>query len=225
VTLAERLPHPMPAGLFGGRFPIPSLWFLLAYSKTAGVVLDWFRDRFAGGASAADMDREAQSSPLGAAGLTMLPHFDGTVSPVPRPQARGAFAGISLGHTRADFYRAALEALAFSLRECLEHLAAAGFPAGVLRAIGGGARSDFWLQMKADVTGLAVEKPAVTEAAALGAAMLAACGVREFDTPAAASQALYARERVFEPDPARNAAYAEPFARYRRLMAALYGPA
>ena len=222
VTLVDTPPSSLPHGLFSGRFPIKPLRFILAYSKTAGVVLDWLRERFADSIPASEMDALAQTSPLGCNGLTMLPHFDGTVSPVPNANARGAFAGITLAHNMADFYRAALESLAFSLYECIRHVAATGVSAKTLRSIGGGARSDFWMQMKADVTGIAVEKPLVTEAASLGAAMLAAYGVRAFASPAEASRALYSCAKVMEPDAARHKAYAEPFARYQKLMTLLY---
>jgi xylulokinase len=217
VTLVERLPNPMPTGLFGGCFPIFGLSFVMAYSKTAGLVLNWFRDNFGCGLSLKELDAEAAAVPAGARGVTMIPHFDGAVSPRPDPAVRGAFSGLTLRHGRAELYRSILEALAFSLRENLEHMRAQGIVPATVRSIGGGAKSALWLQIKADVTGLSIEQPEVTESAVLGAAMLAAAGWGSFERLADASARLYQKRAVFTPDPARRAAYDEAYARYRAL--------
>ncbi len=217
VTLAAELPDPLPIGLFGGRFPIPEFKFALAYSKTAGVVLDWFMREFCRGSDVGALNAEAERVPIGCRGLTMIPHFDGTISPDPDPDVRGAFVHLTLKHTRADMFRAILEALSFSLKENIEFLGRHGFRIETIRSIGGGAKSDLWLQMKADVTGMPIERPAVTEAAVLGAAMLAACGNGDFHSLAESSASLYHREKVFEPDPARSADYEEPYRKYLLL--------
>jgi len=217
VTLVERLPAPMPAGLFGGLFPIPGLSFMMAYSKTAGLVLNWFRDQFGGGLGLKELDAEAAGVPPGARGVTMIPHFDGAVSPRPDPAVRGAFAGLTLRHGRGDLYRAILEALAFALRENLDYMGEQGIVPATVRSIGGGARSALWLQIKADVTGLPIEQPVVTESAVLGAAMLAASGWGEFPCLAEASARLYQRRSVFEPAVERRAEYDAAYGRYRFL--------
>ena len=120
VTLTEKLPQPMPPGLLGGRFPIPQYQYALAFSKTAGVVLEWFNRELSPGKSLRDLDEMASHVPIGSRGLMMLPHFDGMISPVPDPDARGAFLNLSLHHTRAEMYRATLEALGYTLNENLE---------------------------------------------------------------------------------------------------------
>jgi xylulokinase len=217
VTLTARLRRPLPDGLFGGRFPIRQYEFAMAYSKTAGVVLDWFRREMAPGMSFDDLNAAAAGVPVGSRGVMMSPHFDGRVSPVPDAGARGAFFNLTLHHTRADLYRSVLEALSYSLRENVAFLRRCGLSFETIRSIGGGAKNDFWLQMKADVLGRPVEKPAVVEASTLGAAMLAALGHGAFDSLAAASAALYRVGAVFEPDAARHAAYDAPFERYCAL--------
>jgi xylulokinase len=225
VTLAERLPDPLPPGILAGRYPIPPYQFALAYAKTAGLVLDWFRETLSPGRSLADLEALAAQAPPGSRGVTVLPHFDGMVSPAPHAGARGAMLNLTLGHTLADLYRAILESVAFSLRENLALFHDHGLRASALRAIGGGARSDLWLQIKADVTGRAIERPAVTEAATLGAAMLAAVGCGAYGSLAESSAGLYHVERVFEPDERRAAQYEEPYRAYRDLCRALYEPA
>ncbi|MBI2441761.1 MAG: hypothetical protein HYV35_10370 [Lentisphaerae bacterium] len=217
VTLTEKLPEPVPPGLFGGYFPIKPYFFALAYAKTAGVVLDWFRKECAGGADFETLNAEAAKVPIGCRGVTMLPHFDGLISPTPDAAMRGLFANLTLQHTRADLYRSILEALAFSLRENLELLRGNGLTIETVRCIGGGAKNDLWLQMKADVIGMAVEKPAVTEASMLGAAMLAAWGAGAFPSLAATSAACYHAELVFSPNENSRRQYEAPYRRYREL--------
>ena len=215
VTLTEQLPFPRPPGLLGGRFPIRTYAFALAYSKTAGVVLDWFRREFGAGRDWTALNALAAMAPIGCHGVTLVPHFDGRVSPVPDPTTRGAFLNLTLQHTLGDLYRASLEALSFILRENMEFLNRCGLSFDTVRSIGGGARNEFWLQMKADVTGRTIERPAVLEASTLGAAMLAALGHGAFHSLAEASAAFYRADGVFEPDADRHALYEEPYARYR----------
>ncbi|MDO8585531.1 MAG: FGGY family carbohydrate kinase [Armatimonadota bacterium] len=223
VTLTDKLPDPMQAGLLGGSFPIPGCWFVLAYAKTAGLVLDWFNREFCPGKTLKQLDEMAASSPIGSGGVTVLPHFDGMVSPEPNPNARGFICNLMLGNTVFDVYRAILEALSFSLRENIELLRDSGLHPDLIRSIGGGAKSDLWLQMKADVTGMSVERPRVTEAATLGAAMLAAVGAGEFRSVKECSQNLYKAEKVFVPDPGSRLEYDAAYEAYRGLCRKVYG--
>jgi xylulokinase len=153
--------------------------------------------------------------------MTVLPHFDGVVSPKPNPDVRGAFCNLTLNHTRGDMYRAILESLSFNLRENLELITRNGFPVEVIRLIGGGAQSGLWLQMIADVTGLPVERPTVTEAAILGAAMLAAFGHGDFPS-LEESTSLYQVDRIYAPDTNCREDYQCAYLRYQCILEALY---
>jgi len=212
-------PHPAGGGL----------WSRLAYAKTAGIVLRWFRDNFAPGSSYEELFEEIGSVPAGSDGVSCLPHFSGTATPEFNPSVRGAFSGLTLSHGRAHLARALVESLAFTVRENVELLAAGGGGAGggeavaELRAVGGGARSDVWLQMISDCTGVPVERPRAREAACLGAAELAMVAAGRFGSVAEAATGLYAPDKRFGPDPSGRAAYDEAFGRYRGLYAKLYG--
>ncbi|MHB1455923.1 MAG: FGGY-family carbohydrate kinase [Armatimonadota bacterium] len=221
VTLTETLPEPMPVGLLGGRFPIEKYRFALAYSKTAGVTLDWYK-KFIPGKSLTELDGSASDVPIGSHGVTFLPHFDGTVSPVPNPDARGFICNLSLNHTPIDIYRSILESLSFSLRENTEFLKNNGFRLDVIRSIGGGAKSDLWLQMKADVCGIPVERPKVTEAATLGASMIAAVGMGVYSSIEECSKRFYHTDRTFIPQADATAAYEKPYWEYRKLCSQIY---
>jgi len=193
-------PHPAGGGL----------WSRLAYAKTAGIVLRWFRDTFAPGSSYEELFEEIGSVPAGSDGVSCLPHFSGTATPEFNPSVRGAFSGLTLAHGRGHLARALVESLAFTVRENVD-----------LLAPGGGGR--VWLQMIADCTGVPVERPRAREAACLGAAELAMVAAGRFGSVAEAAAGLYAPEKRFGPDPSGRAAYDEAFGRYRGLYAKLYG--
>ncbi len=219
LTLTRAPAGRLPPGLYDGKFPVPGLRYRLAFAKTAGVLLDWFRRELGGQLSFDELNAAAQAVPPGSRGLTVCPHFDGRVSPAPDSSLRGALLHLTLQHTRGDVYRALLEALAFCLRENLEMLERHGLPAEIVRVIGGGAGNDFWMQMQADITGHDIERPALAEAAALGAAMLAMAGAAGPGADLAEISAGCSRPgRVFRPAPDPAAAYA---AAYRRYLAAM----
>ena len=210
------LPHPAAESS-------DELYALLAYAKTSGVVIRWFRDNFAPSLSYDELFAEIAAVPIGADGVCCVPHFAGTAAPDFNPLVRGAFSGLNLSHQRAHLGRALVESLAFTVRQNMELLAGhAG--AKEMRAIGGGAKSDIWLQMIADATGVAVERPQTTEAACLGAAELAMAVGGDLGTVSDIAGRLYRPERRFEPNPTVRAAYDEACARCMALYHALYGP-
>ena len=222
VTLTEHLPQPMPPGLLGGRFPIPRYQFALAFSKTAGVVLEWFNRELSPGQSLQELDDMASRVPIGSRGVIMLPHFDGMISPVRDPDARGAFLNLSLHHTRIEMYRATMEGLGCNVHENFELFRRCGFPIQVVRSIGGGAKSDFWSQMIADITGFPIERPVFREAGVVGAAMIAAVGSGAFSSLEECSEALYKPERIFNPHPENHALYQKLCRNYIELYRYIY---
>ena len=222
VTLTEQLPQPMPPGLLGGRFPIPRYQFALVFSKTAGVALEWFNRELSPSQSLRELDEMASRVPVGSRGVVMLPHFDGMISPVPDQRARGAFLNLSLHHTRIEMYRATMEGLGCNVYENLELFRRCGFPIEVVRSIGGGAKSDFWSQMIADITGFPIERPVFPEAGVVGAAMIAAVGSGAYSSLEECSEALYKPERVFSPHPDNHALYEKLCRDYIQIYRHLY---
>jgi len=102
-------------------------------------------------------------------------------------------------------------------RQGLEQMATAGIAIKELRATGGGARSNSWLQVSADILDLPLLRPRVTEASALGATILAGSGSGVYASIQQAVSTLVRGDRTFNPDPCTQAAYAESFARYQLL--------
>ena len=105
-------------------------------------------------------------------GLTFLPYLAGERTPHADPDARGAYTGLSLRHDRGALVRALLEGVAFGLRDSLDLIAELGGRPALGRVSGGGARSEEWLRIVASVLELPLERVAVEDAAAFGAALL-----------------------------------------------------
>ncbi len=189
-------PHPA-AGDSGG------LYAILAFAKTSGVVLAWFRETLTPDLDYEVLFREIEGVPIGCQGLTCLPHFSGTATPDFDAAARGCFSGLTLAHGRAHLARALVESLSFTVSMNFGLISSAQKVDGI-RAIGGGARADVWLQMIADSSGLPVERPGVREAACLGAAELGMVAAGRYASVAAASEGIYRAEKRFEPDRSRR---------------------
>jgi sugar (pentulose or hexulose) kinase len=206
-----------------GRHAQPDRFFALPFTNTSAIVLKWLRDLCGCGADYDEFLAGVEAIPPGCDGLTVLPHFAGTGSPTFNPDARGAFAGLSLGHTRNHMARAVMESCACMLKECMDLVQVHAVRKGRVRSLGGAARSDVWLQMKADMLGLPVERPECSDAGSLGAAMLAATGVGQFASIEDASKAWYRAARTFEPDASRALVYDEVYQRYLDLYEKLYG--
>jgi glycerol kinase len=164
----------------------------------AGALVGWLRDGLGLIERAADIEalaRGVESS----AGVVIVPALTGLGAPDWDPHARGMIIGLSRATHRAHVARAALEAIALSVADvvdCMEQ--DAGTRLGRLRVDGGATANDLLLQIQADVLGLPVDRPAVLETTALGAALLAGMTVGFYADPAAVADARRV-ERSFEP--------------------------
>jgi xylulokinase len=185
-------------------------WHRMGVMLSCGGAVKWARDALFGDSGYDRFDQEVESIHPGCEGVTFLPYLSGERCPHVDPEARGAFGGLSLAHGRAHIARAVLEGATFGIRDCYDALDA---KATEVRVTGGGAKSDVWMQMLADVLGVSCVRLADDEGPALGAALLAGVGVGVWPDAASASRAAVKFERRFEPE----ADYAEPLARYRRM--------
>jgi len=211
---AQRLHDPR---LWHAPWLFPGQHAAMAGLATSGTLTHWFRDQFARElpleSAFATLAAEAEASPPGAKGLICLPHFSGERTPLHDPQARGAFFGLNLTHTRGDLYRAVLEGIACATRHITDTCAEAGAPPRRVLAVGGGTKNRPWLQATSDLAGLDQILCRTTTGAAYGDAWLAAAAVGRPAGPAS-----------WNPEAARITAHALPaYARlyplYRRLYA------
>jgi len=206
----------------------PGLYLAMTLNHSGGLVLRWFRDTLG-----REEMREAQASGRDAyeillqgaspepTSLLLLPDFAGSGTPTFDTGAKGAILGLTFATEKAELAKAVLEGLTFELRLNMDLLKDGGVRVDELRAIGGGARSELWLQLKADITGIPVVAPRITEAASWGAALLAGVGAGHFASAAEAAEETVHLDRRFEPDPERAARYEERYALYREVYPAL----
>ena len=165
---------------------------------TGGAVVRWLRDGLGLIRAAEDVEPLAASVP-DTGGVFLVPAFTGLGAPHWDPHARGAIVGLTLGTGAGHVARAALEGIAFQVADLLDELAAdAGAAPAEMRVDGGAARNDLLMQFQADVTGLPVVRPAVTESTALGAACLAGLAVGYWQGVEELA-AHWRAERRFEP--------------------------
>jgi xylulokinase len=198
---------------------VPDTWEAMGVMLSAAGSLRWLRD--AVGGSYDELVAEAERWPAGTEGLTFLPYLQGERTPHADPSARAVFEGLSLRHDRGALVRSVLEGVAFGLRDSLELLKALGVAPRSGRVSGGGARSQLWLKIVASVLGIPIERTAVEEGAAYGAALLGAVAAGVFADAAEAVAACVRVRDTVEPDPEWQKVYDKRYVRYRALYPAL----
>jgi xylulokinase len=200
---------------------VPGGWHAMGVMLSAAGSLRWFRDAFAPGEHYDILSAEAERWGPGAEGLSFLPYLAGERTPHADPEARGAFVGLSLRHDRGALVRAVLEGVAYGLRDSLELLRGLGVRPEVGRISGGGARSDVWARIVASVLGIPLERTAVEEGAAYGAALLGGVAGGVFADVREAVAACVRVGEVVEPDAEWEKIYAAGYERFRALYPAL----
>jgi xylulokinase len=207
----------------------PGDWLLENPGWLSGGAYRWFRDHFATGDDRPDgldayevLNEAAAGVPAGADGVIWVPALAGAMAPEWNADARAAWFGLTASHGRGHVVRAMLEGNAFALKDVLDAMSTAGLEASELVCVGGGAKSDLLLEIRADVTGLPVTRSEDVETTARGAAMLAAVGAGLHpDVPTAARRMRCERREHVLPDDERRAIYRAAHERYRALYAAL----
>jgi xylulokinase len=200
---------------------VPGGWHAMGVMLSAAGSLRWLRDVAAPGGDYGALVAEAERWQPGVEGLTFLPYLSGERTPHADPNARGAFIGLHQRHDRGALARAVLEGVAFGLRDSLELLAAIGVKAEVGRVSGGGSRSSLWLRIVASVLGLPLQKTAVEEGAAYGAALLGGVAAGSFADVHGAVAACVETVDTIEPEPEWVEVYAARYERFRALYPAL----
>jgi xylulokinase len=199
----------------------PELWLLENPGFVSGGNYRWFRDQFTEGETYAALDSEAARIEPGADGLIFLPCLMGALAPTWSDAARGTYTGFTLAHTRGHFIRALLEGSAYAVRDIIKQMQMTGMELSELRVMSGGAKSQLWNQIKADVTGLQVNVPEITETTALGAAFLALVGMGAYGTLTETSEHIVKIREHIEPDPASSSKYTEAYEQYRQTYFAM----
>lgn len=204
---------------------VPGRYLLANNHETAGLCMEWLRDNVLladdgltrESASLSELDELAQSSTHGSNGVIFTPWLNGERSPVADTKLRASFHNLSLQSVRADLIRSVLEGVAYNARWLLE--ASEGVlrhPLGEPRILGGGARSDLWVQIHADVLDRRVHRvrdPLMS--AVRGAGLFAGLVLGEIGLDDIASMSLV--EKTFAPDPASREVHDLHFKEFVRL--------
>ncbi|MBV7378013.1 xylulokinase [Maritimibacter dapengensis] len=197
---------------------VPGRWYQMGVILAATGSLNWLARNL--GESPSDLSTALPDAATGPSTLTFLPYLSGERTPHNDSAIRGAFIGLDVAMGRTDLTRAVMEGVAFALHDSLTALTGTGARFDTLLAVGGGARSRFWLTTLANTLNLPLSLPSGSEmGAALGAARLAICAATG-ETPEAVMTPPATAE-VIEPDANLTQAYTESYERYRALYPAL----
>ena len=200
---------------------VPNAWHAMGVMLSAAGSLTWLRNATDPKATFDDLLTKAENWPAGTENLLFLPYLAGERTPHADPDARGAFAGLSLRHDRGALTRAVLEGVAFGLRDSLDLIAELGEQPKGGRISGGGARSDLWTRIIASVLELPLERVAVDEGAAFGAAILGGVAAGAWPDVHAGVKATVRPRGQIEPDPEWVETYKDQRVKFGKLYPAL----
>ncbi len=225
LGVAQKMIYDTKHYLTIGRSILPGLYSGFAYTPAGGAAMQWYHDNMgrpsAIGASIESFDeitaRASKISP-GADGLFFFPHFAGTLFPTWRPKAKGLLCGLDFIHTQDHIARAMMEGIAFELLWMARAMQDVGYDFQVMHCLGGSTRSDVWMQMVCDMTGLEMKISTHADMAPLGAAMIAAVGSGVYTSYQEAFAQSYCRQRTLTPNAAMHREYASLFEQYRSLF-------
>jgi xylulokinase len=215
-------PGPMLAGgLNIEHHVLPGLYVSFLFNQ-AGCLVKWFRDTFAGERAGDDdlyaaLNRELPAEPTK---LLTLPHFTPPLWPRTITDTAGMILGLKTSTTRGEILKSIMESATYYFADSLDALKAMGVRNDCFIATGGGAKSDAWLQIKADIFGVPFMRPAFSEGSLMGAAMLAGLATGVWGSAREATNLFVRTERVFEPDAARHAIYRERRTLFRQIYPA-----
>ena len=211
----------------GGYSVVPYInnqYAVYAFSFTGGATLKWFRDNFAeletveanknGKNVYAELDKAVKDKPTG---ILILPHFAGAATPYMDTDSKAAFVGVTLETNKLDLYKALMEGTSYEMLLNFNTMKKATGDIALLKATGGGAMSDVWLQIKADILGKDIAALSCKEVGAAGAAALAGASLGGFDDLAATVAKMAPVRKVFTPNAEKTKIYAEYYKKYAKL--------
>ncbi|HHV62471.1 MAG TPA: hypothetical protein GXX51_07540 [Firmicutes bacterium] len=204
---------------------VPDLYLISGGSLVGGMLLQWYRDTL-GGYEVEQAARQGidpydvilgQLSPAPSPVL-VLPYFAGAGTPVFNPNAKGVFWGLTLTTTREDIIKGLIDGLGYELRQNIEFIKGCGIAVDRLHVVGGASRSGFWVQQKCNVTGCTAFVPGISDASALGAALLAGHGIGAFDSYNTIISKIMDHATEKKPDPPIYQLYTRSYALYHELV-------
>ena len=232
-------------------YVIPGKYVCYAFSYTGGALMQWCTDTLAkrenemarlegisvneflereyhvehgeGSLDGQDSHNSGAAGTDEPSGLLVLPHFAGAATPYMDTGSRGVIVGLTTATTVADIYRGCMEGVVYEMVLNMEYLRDSGIHFGRLNATGGGARSEVWMQMKADMLDMEVTGLSTVDAGTVGSAMLTGIAIGCFDNLSEAASKMIHEIRTYYPDKEMHEKYMDIYKRYRELYSAVRG--
>ncbi len=199
------MPHPGSAGLS-----------VIAVHPTGSAVLNWARHLVEISIEAVEADLQGRRTP---SPVSAVPYLSGAMAYWEEGRkARGALLGLTLATSKSDILQAIMESIAYDTVNTLSLMREEGVEVERIRITGGGSRSPWWTQLKADMTNMPIEVVAQPEPGTLGAALLGGYAIGLYDDLEEISRRCAGTQMVYAPDPERAALHQERLAMYRKLM-------
>ncbi|GIO23506.1 xylulokinase [Oceanobacillus sp. J11TS1] len=195
----------------------PNAYYTMGVTLAAGYSLSWFKNTFAKEVGFDALLKQASKVPVGAKGLLFTPYLVGERTPYVDATIRSSFIGMDSSHELKHFTRAVMEGITFSLNESIEIFREHGKVIDKVIAIGGGAKSELWLQMQADIFNATVMKPNSEQGPGMGAAMLAAYGAGWFASLQECASVFLKDAETVEPIPENVEKYKELYQLYKSI--------
>ena len=195
-----------------------STYVCYALSFTGGATLKWFRDNFAKSKSYAELDLGIKNEP---SGILILPHFAGAANPYMDNGSKAVMLGLTLEHNELDIYQALMEGVTYEIMTNIEHLESFDIIPEKLFATGGGASSDVWLQIKADILNRPVTALLAKEAGTCGTCMMVGVGIGIYKDLYEAKKVFVKEKKTFMPNADNAKKYQNYYKSYKKMYAAV----
>jgi xylulokinase len=198
--------------------PVKGLYAALFFTKTSGIIIDWFKNNFLSDISFDEMYNEIIKIPVGAEGICFVPDFQQQKTVKGNSISCGEILGLNLKHNKFHIARSIIEALIYLIMDNIRLIEKIN-KIKIIRVIGGGTKSNAWLQMISDATGISIEIPRIKEAACFGAAQLAMClNKKGTNNIYEISNRLYNADKIIYPDKCKFIQYQKSFTRYKSIV-------
>jgi len=208
-------------------YVMPGKYVAYAYSYTGGALLQWCVETLAkkekelAEEQGISVNEYLEGSFKEPTGLLVLPHFAGAGTPYMDNGSKGAIVGLTAASTVSDIYRTCMESVVYEELVNLERLKAAGVRINMMHATGGGAKSEVWMQMKADILDIPMTALATADAGTVGSAMLTGIAIGCFEDLEDAALHMVEKRKVYEPNPDMHKKYMQIYDRYKQLYHAV----
>ena len=221
-------------------YVIPGKYVTYAFSYTGGALMQWCisnlakKEKELGASNHISVNdyleqeyianrKKLGLDPEGPSGMLTLPHFAGAATPYMDTGSKGAIIGLTTDSRVSDIYRSCMEGVTYEMYLNYRNVTNAGAAPEIIHATGGGAHSEIWMQMKADMLGLPMTALRTIDAGTVGSAMLTGVAMGVFNNLDEAAMQMVERIKTYEPRPEYRKKYLEVFDRYDRLYDAVRG--